>query len=226
MNQSNLDWFFTLITDHICNGLLTNLHPAVAQPLIDYLAQNDSLYLETVILSLDLACLDLHQVLSICRKRKLYDAWIHVTTKTIRDYTSPLTEFLKDLKPDNHRLGNTMLVYVSWCLAGLGYPNGKIPEEDVLRVKHDILRCLETVHSVNCENEERYPYLRALLKYNIRECLNVVEIAFAGMEFSGEMGLLQRQRLIKILMLIVTPPEFSVSKKQYHELKSASVLHN
>lgn len=158
----------------------------------------------------------MHQVLGICRKRNLYDAWIHITTKTIGDYTGPLIEFLKDLKPDNHRLGNTMLVYVSACLTGLGYPSGKIPEQDVPRVKHDTLRCLETLHSLNSqENEECYPYLRALLKYNVRECLNVVEIAFNEMEFSGELGHLQRQRLIQILMKIVEPPEFTVSSNVF-----------
>lgn len=103
-------------------------------------------------------------------------------------------------------------MYVSACLAGLGYPEGKIPEADVPRVKHDILRCLETVHSMNSVGKEQiYPYLRALLKYNTRECLNVIELAFTEMEFSGEMGLLQRQRLIQILMQIVTPPDFNVS---------------
>lgn len=151
-------------------------------------------------------------MLKICKKLGLYDAWIHITTKTLGDYTSPLTEFLAELTPDNHRLGNTMLVYVSACLGGLGYPTGTVPEEDVSRVKYDILRCLETVHSINGGGDEpKYPYVYALLKYNTRECLNVVELAFSEAEFSGEMGLLQRRRLVGILMEVVTPSEFSVS---------------
>lgn len=107
--------------------------------------------------------------------------------------------------------GNIILVYISSCLAGLGYPTGNIPEKDVPRVKHDVLRCLETIHSFNrLPDEPTYPHLRALLKYNIRECLNVIELAFTEPEFLGEMGMLQRQRLVKILMEIVTPNEFSV----------------
>lgn len=205
------DWYYTLITDHICNGLLHSLRPAVAQSLIDYLQQNHSPFLETVLLSLDLESLDLHQTLKICRNQGLYDAWIHITTKAIDDYTAPFTELLSELTPDNHKLGNTMLVYVSACLTGLGYPSGKIPERDIPRVKYDILRCLEAVHSMTPkENEQTYPYLRALLKYNTRECLNVIELAFKEAEFSGEMGLLQRQRLVHILMQIVTTPEFTV----------------
>lgn len=108
--------------------------------------------------------------------------------------------------------GNIILVYVSSCLAGLAYPTGHIPENDIPRVKHDVLRCLETIHSINSTPDEpSYPYLRALLKYNIRECLNVIELAFTEAEFSGEMGMLQRQRLVNILMQIVAPNEFSVS---------------
>lgn len=168
--------------------------------------------LESVLLQLDLSCMDLNQVLNICKQKRLYEAWIHITTNTIGDYTSAFTEFLGELTPENHKLGNTMLVYVSACLAGLAYPKGVIPKNDVLRVKYDVLRCLEATHSVNSkENEQTYPYLRALLMYNTRECLNVVELAFTEDEFSGEMGLLQRQRLIQILLQIVAPPDFNVS---------------
>ncbi|XP_065161410.1 vacuolar protein sorting-associated protein 8 homolog [Atheta coriaria] len=204
------DVYYLLITECIIGGSLTFLQPSVTQSLVAYLEQKDIELLSAVLLSLDLICLDLHQVLSICKKRKLYDAWIHITTKTIGDYTCPLTEFLHELTPENHSLGNTIIVYVSACLGGLGYPKGIIPHEEVSRVKFDILRCLQAVHSVNAkENEQSYPYLRALLKYNIRECLNVIKLAFTENEFSGEMGLLQRQRLVEILIQIVGPPEFN-----------------
>uniref|UniRef100_A0A1Y1MXN6 Vacuolar protein sorting-associated protein 8 central domain-containing protein n=2 Tax=Photinus pyralis TaxID=7054 RepID=A0A1Y1MXN6_PHOPY len=213
LDQYTLEWYYTLLIDHISDGSLYFLNPSVAQALVTYLHQKSPTLLENVLLSIDLSCLDLHQVLGICRKNKLYDSWIHITTKTMGDYVSPLTEFIGELTPDNHKLGNTLLVYVSACLSGLGYPHGKIPDRDVQRIKHDVLRCLETVHTVHAvENEQNFPYLRALLKYNTRECLNVVEIAFREVEFSGEMGLLQRQRLVQILLQIVTPPEFSDSE--------------
>ncbi|CAH1179624.1 unnamed protein product [Phaedon cochleariae] len=212
-DQNNEEWYYNLLTDYICGGTLSTLNPFVAQNLVKYLESKDPQSLEKVLLTLDIACLDLHQVLKICRNLKMYNAWIHITTKTIRDFTSPLSEFLCELTPDNHKLGNIMLVYVSSCLAGLGYPTGNLPESDIPRVKQDILRCLETTHSMNCSpNEPTYPYLRALLKYNTRECLNVIELAFTEVEFSGEMGHLQRQRLVQILLQIVTSGEFSESQ--------------
>lgn len=79
--------------------------------------------------------------------------------------------------------------------------------------KLPLFRCLETAHSVNgARDEASYPYLRSLLKYNTRECLNVISLAFDQAEFSGEMGLLQRRRLVQILLQIVTVPEFSRSQ--------------
>ncbi|CAH0546236.1 unnamed protein product [Brassicogethes aeneus] len=212
-DKNNEDWYYTLLTDHICSKVLTYLSPSVSQSLVSYMEKKDIQTLESILLILDITCLDLHQALNICKKHKLYNAWIHLTTKTLGDYVGPLIEFLSELTPDNHRLGNTMLVYVSSCLAGLGYPNGSIPDAEASRVKHDVLRCLETAHSFNAKPDEpSYPYLRALLMYNTRECLNVVELAFTEAEFSGEMGLLQRQRLIQILLKIVVPPEFSDSQ--------------
>ncbi|KAF7265925.1 hypothetical protein GWI33_020668 [Rhynchophorus ferrugineus] len=213
IDLNNLDWFYTLLTDHICNGGLKYVWPSVSQTLVSHLEQKDPQLLESVLLSLDISCLDLHQVLKVCKRLKLYNAWIHITTRTLGDYAAPLTEFLTELTPQNNRLGNTMLVYVSSCLAGLGYPTGTIPEHDIPRVKYDVLRCLETLHTMNAQPDEgSYPYLRALLRYNTRECLNVIELAFTEAEFSGEMGLLQRQRLINIMKLIVIPPEFTDSQ--------------
>ncbi|XP_057657195.1 vacuolar protein sorting-associated protein 8 homolog isoform X2 [Diorhabda carinulata] len=210
IDQTKKEWYFTLLTDQICAGSLTVLSPFITQMLVKYLEETDHQTLENVLLSLDIACLDLNQVLKICKKLKMYNAWIHITTGTLKDYISPLTEFLEELTPDNHKLGNILLVYVSSCFAGLGYPSGNIPEEEVPRVKHDILRCLETTHSIKGQKDElAYPYLRALLKYNTRDCLNVVELAFSQPEFSGEMGLLQRQRLIQILLQIVKPGNFT-----------------
>lgn len=105
-DKYNQDWYYTLLTDHITTGHLTNISPAVAQMLVSYLETKDPHSLENVLLSVEVSCLDLHQVLKLCKKLKLFNAWIHLTTKTLKDYTSPLIEFLHELTPDNHRLGN------------------------------------------------------------------------------------------------------------------------
>ena len=59
------------------------------------------------------------------------------------------------------QLGNKLLVYVSSCLAGRGYPDGQIPGQRVHEVKLAVLSALTAVHSKNAEDSERpYPHLR------------------------------------------------------------------
>jgi len=48
-----------------------------------------------------------------------------------------------------------------------------------------------------------YPYLRTLLHFDTREFLNVVALAFTEPEFTSELGLTQRQRLVDILLQIM-----------------------
>lgn len=135
----------------------------------------------------------------------------------MEDYTLPITELINKLTPEKHNLGNTILVYISSCLAGLAYPRGKIHPTQIARVKHDVLRCLTVVHSKCAKDDELpYPFLRALLKYNTREFLNVINLAFSEAEFAGELGKIQRQRIIQILLQIVVPPEFNVSKITFY----------
>lgn len=207
-------YYFTFVSDHIIQGEITYLNTSLSQALVTFFVEQNRLkQLENMLLSLEIDCLDLNQVLKICKSHSLNDAWIHFVTKAMEDFTSPITELLPQLTPENHNLGNTILVYISSCLAGLAYPTGKIHPTLVAKVKHDVFRCLTVIHS-NCakDNELPYPYLRKLLKYNTREFLNVIELAFSEPEFSGELGKIQRQRIINILLQIVLPPEFEVSK--------------
>lgn len=66
------------------------------------------------------------------------------------------------------------------------------------------MRTLTAPHSKKTsDNELPYPYLRALLKFDTRETLNVMSLAFMEKEFSSELGMSQRQRIINILLEII-----------------------
>lgn len=110
------------------------------------------------------------------------------------------------LSRDCIKLGNAILVYTSCCLAGRGFPKDELPEGVPQRAKADILRALLSQHSSLANDTERqYPYLRTLLQFDAKGFLDVIAIAFQEPEFTSEMGLRHRQRLIDILLNIVIP---------------------
>ncbi|KAJ6642950.1 Vacuolar protein sorting-associated protein 8 like [Pseudolycoriella hygida] len=200
------DAFLILLTEHIQNGSISFISPVVSQSLCDYWSHFNSDKLEDIILKLDWKCLDLHQVLTVCKKEKLFKAQIYLNSHALGDYTLSLTDLIPLILEEDRNLGNYLLVYVSSCLAGRGYPAGNLEEDMIPTVKHEVLRCLTSVHS-NCaaDTELSYPYLRQLLNFDTRETLNVLSLAFQEREFTGELGQSHRQRIVNILLEILTP---------------------
>ncbi|XP_052893448.1 vacuolar protein sorting-associated protein 8 homolog isoform X2 [Anopheles moucheti] len=210
------DRYLQIIAKHIECDHLDTIAPSVAQVMCDYFWKKaETARLETLILKLNWQCLDLHQVLTICRKERLYRAQMYLNTKALGDYTISLTDLIPEIElaTDDLQLGNYLLVYISSCLAGRGYPTGEIASETIPTVKHEVLRCLTVIHSKNApENELSYPYLRKLLQFDTRETLNVISLAFQEKEFNGKLGLSHRQRIINILLEILTPEQANWSQ--------------
>lgn len=74
------------------------------------------------------------------------------------------------------------------------------------------MRSLTAQHSMNApDNELPYPFLRALLKFDTRETLNVLSLAFMEEEFSTQLGMSQRQRIINILLEVIDGDNEDVS---------------
>ena len=66
---------------------------------------------------------------------------MHLNTKALNDYTASLVDLIPLINDDGNEdrsLGNNLLVYISSCLAGRGYPSGEIAEETVSTVKHEV----------------------------------------------------------------------------------------
>lgn len=71
---------------------------------------------------------------------------------------------------------------------------------------------MTSIHSNGgAESELPYPYLRALLQFDTRDTLNVMSLAFQEKEFSGQLGQSHRQRIVNILLEIMTPDTATVS---------------
>lgn len=210
---TNTALFLQHITEHIENDAIQQVNPIISQALVDYWVEISPIKLEEIILKLDWTCLDLNQVLKAVKKHKLYRAQIYLNTRALNDYTISLTELIPLVQSEHTNLGNCLLVYISSCMAGRGYPTGDIPIEMVQNVKHEVLRCLTSLHSnTTIEDELPYPYLRALLKFDTRETLNVISLAFQEKDFNGELGFSHRKRIIHIFLEIMTPQNATVSK--------------
>ncbi|KMQ97713.1 vacuolar protein sorting-associated protein 8-like protein [Lasius niger] len=199
-------------------SLQPKLPPLIAQQLVILYDQEEKVdSLEAIIVLLNVDCLDIHQVTTICRRRGLWEALIYLQTTALGDFTAPihqlvpvLQNLLRDpiaaLSRDCIKLGNAILVYTSCCLAGRGFPKDELPEDVPQKAKADILRALLSQHSSLANDTERqYPYLRTLLQFDAKGFLDVIAIAFQEPEFTSEMGLRHRQRLIDILLSIVIP---------------------
>lgn len=67
---------------------------------------------------------------------------MHLNTKALNDYAISLVELIplinEHLEFGDRTLGNNILVYISSCLAGRGYPNGDIQPEMITTVKHEV----------------------------------------------------------------------------------------
>lgn len=212
--HNNTELFLQHISEHIEQETIHSVNPVISQALVDYWLQHSPAKLEQLILKLDWMCLDLNQVLKAVKRHELYRAQLYLNACALNDYTSALTELLPPLRPDQTDLGNCLLVYISSCLAGRRFPSGDIPEEQVQQVKNDVLRCLTSQHSsASPVDELPYPYLRALLKFDTRETLNVISLAFQEREFSNELGFSHRKRIIYLLLEIMTPENATVSGK-------------
>ncbi|KAL6441909.1 hypothetical protein ACFW04_002354 [Cataglyphis niger] len=197
-------------------SLRSKLPPLIVQQLMTLYDQENKVdSLEAIIVLLDVDCLDIHQVTTICRRRGLWEALIYLQTTALGDFTAPIHQLVPVLQNllrdpvaapsrDCIKLGNAILVYTSCCLAGRGFPKDELPEGVPQRAKADILRALLSQHSSLANDTERqYPYLRTLLQFDAKGFLDVIAIAFQEPEFTSEMGLRHRQRLIDILLNIV-----------------------
>ncbi|XP_068142955.1 vacuolar protein sorting-associated protein 8 homolog [Drosophila tropicalis] len=212
-SKTSSELFLQHISEHIEQESIHSLNPIISQALVEFWLNRNPKKLEQLILKLDWLSLDLNQVLKAVKRHKLYKAQIYLNTQALNDYTSPLTELLPLVTTtgqEERDLGNCLLVYISSCLAGRGFPSGDIPLEHRHQVKHDVLRCLTSQHSrdkeiANVEEELPYPYLRTLLKFDTRETLNVINLAFQEREFSNDLGYSYRKRIINLLLEIMTP---------------------
>ncbi|XP_076030226.1 vacuolar protein sorting 8 [Oratosquilla oratoria] len=207
--------FLESLEPFLLNDQLPDISPSITQYFIShYEATNRLQAVQACIVHLNVTSLDIHQAMTLCWNHGLYDAIFYMYNQGMMDYVTPLEELVTELQSalstnasltdTQVTLGNKILVYISCCLAGRAYPHGNIASEQLRQVKHEVFKCITSLHSKNAkDSEQAYPVLRTLLKFDTREFLNVLALAFEEEEFTTELGMRQRQRVVDILLQVM-----------------------
>ncbi|KAE9545141.1 hypothetical protein AGLY_000684 [Aphis glycines] len=198
--------YLECLKNYLIEGQFDEVPTIIIQKLFTYLSHANQLKeIEKCILNLKVECLDIEQSLNLSRSHALYDGLISIWTRALEDYLAPLQELIPKIVPlpngeyidDTIELGNKILIYLSGCLLGIAYPNrGYIPQHLQDTVRNNIVQFLCSQHSIKAKDDEDiYPYLRILLKFNTTEFLNVFSMAFSDCRFMSQ----QKQRICCIL---------------------------
>ena len=152
--------FLELLEPHFLSDRLPSLPPSVMQQWVAHYEETGRLEaLERCVTHVNVSSLDLHQILTLAGHAGLYSAYLYVHTRALLDYIGPLEDLMKQLASAVHqlgppyseqdlKLGHTLLVYLSCCLAGQVYPVGGLiePADARLKVKHQVLSFLTCLH--------------------------------------------------------------------------------
>ena len=109
--------FLRLLEPYIFNGDFKQTPPTVVKSLISLHADaGEYEQAEAIIWNVDPTSLDINQAITLCESHELWDALVHVYTRALHDYVSPM-----------ERLMGTYQVYpyMEHVLSGLAYPTGE-----------------------------------------------------------------------------------------------------
>lgn len=91
--------FLEQLEPEMLNDRLPVIPPSIMQQLVSH--YEESVYferLEQCLCHVQVTCLDLHQVLTLCQNQGLHRAYLYVYTRALNDYVTPLEELMKQLR--------------------------------------------------------------------------------------------------------------------------------
>ncbi|DBA69468.1 TPA: hypothetical protein ACH3X2_012810 [Trebouxia sp. C0005] len=138
---------------HILASKLPSFPPEVMQALVEHFSgHGQPEAVERAVLHMDIASLDLNQVLRLCWRYGLLTALTYILNRGLNDYMGPAAHLLMALlMPSAHGPGNDskaagyrLLVYLRCCLTGCSFPpgSGGLPEAMIPVVKAQLLAFL------------------------------------------------------------------------------------
>jgi hypothetical protein len=211
---SSEDIFFIILEPYILEEEIVAVPPGVLQNLItSYASHDNTVRLEEMICRLDTKSMDLHQITTLCKQHRLYDALIYVWNQAIGDYTTPLVELLTlivniELNDDHAGSEHELVVvsamklfpYCSYSFTGRIYPSGaEMNETDAYRAKSELYGFLfsgrtlkwppgsgKDFQTVSQDDEEPpYPYLSLILRFDTPSFMSMLNEAFEDQFLNG-----------------------------------------
>ena len=152
--------FLGLLEGYIFDGRIKDVPPNVVQAMIsmhDDKGELDSA--EAIIWHVDPISLDINQAVTLCERHGLWDALIHVYTRSMRDYTAPLVKLMSvidqvqrarqtrpelvdgDTTMDEHLAPEAykLFAYVEHILSGISYPsNESVPVDQADHARAEV----------------------------------------------------------------------------------------
>jgi hypothetical protein len=138
--------FLSLLEGYIFDGRIKDVPPNVVQALISMHDQKGELdSAEAIVWHVDPISLDINQAVTLCEKHGLWDALIHVYTRSMRDYAAPLVKLVGvieelqrqrqtrpdlvegDMMMDEHLAPEAykLFAYIEHILSGTSYPSNE-----------------------------------------------------------------------------------------------------
>ncbi len=223
--------FVKQMEDLVIDGRMRRVPPEVIQKMVDYhTSRGESALAEQLVWHVDIDCLDLDQVLSICRAKGLFDALIYVVTHALNDFITPIVE-LESLmarvfeneaassEEEEARLADCYKAfsYLSVTLLGRRYPNQEpIPDELANFAQSQLWEFLFRRSSDDLQTSERkrmqssgiaeemlarpFPILRLLLDFDAEALLDCFDIALEHEYLESEDLTVGRQHIIDCLI--------------------------
>ncbi|EFA85394.1 RING zinc finger-containing protein [Heterostelium album PN500] len=227
--------FLEFLEPYILRDRLSNLNPEVMQYMMSHYQERHVLSrAEQCLLHLDIASLDFHQTVILCRKHGLYSAIIYLYNKGLDDYITPLEDMMEVfIKPNGNNsneptVGSSfklvdneskdvayrLLLYLQYSLSGRSFPTGMIAASRVPSLKIQVLEYL-FLRNLFPEDPTPYPRLYNLIKFDSTETLKILSTTFDD-EFLATHD--------PNATLVIPPIPFNVSSSNLNHLTMFSVL--
>ena len=204
--------FFETLEPYILDGEIEEVPPDVLKDLITFYASvNRGPQVEEIICRLSTDTLDINEVTTICQQYMLYDALIHVWTRTIGDFITPLTNILDLIKLIDFDLDDSenilvtsarkIFPYLAYTFTGRFYPSATLMnDEQGLSAKKDMYRFLFSGKNLqwppgsqdvfltrnNNDPEPSFPYLHLILEFDAMSFMSMLNEAFEDSFLNGE----------------------------------------